>query len=123
MLSGSLRGMRAQKKPVEKRAKGFVVRQTVAGTHKHERLKRARFPSPAENTLVESHQQAVQQCAVRVEQLIKEDKAGFRKHSFRVGDQVPFPQTADVEGTEKLGRLREPGQEIIKSPALQSGRE
>ena len=115
---GDVVAMHAEQEAIEQGPQGVVLRQAVAGADDHQQRQRAGFAAAAEDALVEHHQEAVEDRAVGVEQLVEEDQRGLRQHAFGVGHQVAFAEFADIERPEQLVGLGEAGQQVIEHAAL-----
>ena len=97
----------AQQETVEKGAQGVVFREVIAGTGEEQRGDGAGLSAAAEDAFVQSHQQAVENGAVGVEQLVEENDVGLGQHALGVRHEIALTQAADVEGAEEFVRLGE----------------
>ena len=58
-----------------------------------------------------------------LEEFIEKDQIRFRQHAFGIGDEVPFPQAADVEGAEHFVGFRKAGEKVIKGTGFEAAAE
>ena len=117
-LRGHVVATHAEQEAIEQGPQGVVLRQAVAGADDHQQRQQAGLPAAAEDPFVEHHQEAVEDRAVGVEQLVEEDQRGLRQHALGVGHQVALAELADIERPEQFVGLGEAGQQIIEDAAL-----
>ena len=106
--------MHSHQEPIVERFQRVVFGRVVARAHEHQSFQRTCLPAPAKDTLVERHQQAVENGAVGVQELIEEHQRRLRQHAFGVCDELAFSELADVERSEELVRLGEPREQIVE---------
>lgn len=119
LLDVDIQTRHPQQESVEESSQSAVLRQTVTRPDKHQC---GQFPSLSPATkasLVESHQQAVENRAVGVQQFVQKNEVRLRQHALGVRDQIAFAQLADVKRSEQLVRLGKASQQIVEHPPVE----
>src|SRR5690349_9058685 len=94
-IAGNVVAAHAHEKPIEQRPQCVVFGQSIAGPDDHEGGQDALLAAAPEHALVKHGEEAVENRAVGVEQLVEEHQRSLWKHSFCVGDQITFTEAAD----------------------------
>lgn len=118
-LLGDVVAVHAQEESIVERFQGVVLGGVVARADEHERRERPRLAAPPEHPLVERHEEAVEDGAVRVQELVEKDERRLGQHPLGVRDELALAELPDVERPEELARLGEPREEIVEGAAAE----
>src|SRR3954470_15031679 len=118
-LSWHVIGTHSQKEAIEECAKGVVLGQMIARTNEGNSWECPRFPPAPENAFVQSHEEAIENGAIRVQKFIEKDERRLRQHALGVRHQIAIAQTSDIERAKELVGFGKAGKHIVEGLTVQ----